>query len=130
MAELWWYTRRTRWTKRRQSILEAAGVTAHPEVLGQLRKGACCGRRGFARTPQATQDQPCRGEDGKVRRSPQAVACRKRGVEARGRPQQLLHGGSDGGWSTALEARQGKPGDGPMRAPTRRDASRAREAEK
>jgi len=39
MAESWWYTRRTRWTRRRQSILEAAGVTAHPEVLGQLRDG-------------------------------------------------------------------------------------------
>jgi hypothetical protein len=39
MAESWWYTRRTRWAKRRQSILEAAGVTAHPEVLAQLRKG-------------------------------------------------------------------------------------------
>ena len=39
MAESWWYTRRTRWAKRRQRILEAAGVTAHPAVLGQLRKG-------------------------------------------------------------------------------------------
>jgi len=51
-------TRRTRWTKRRQRILEAAGVTAHPEVLVQLRKGACCGRRGFSRTPKATHDHP------------------------------------------------------------------------
>jgi hypothetical protein len=30
------------------------------------------------------------GEDGKVRRSPQAVACRKRDVEELGRPQTLL----------------------------------------
>jgi hypothetical protein len=30
------------------------------------------------------------GEAGKGRRSPQAVACRKRGVEARGRPQPCL----------------------------------------
>lgn len=59
-----------------------------------------------------------------------AVACRKRGVAARGRPQQLLHGGSDGVWSTAREARQGKLGDGTMLEPTRRDASRARAAEK
>jgi hypothetical protein len=58
MAESWWFTRRTRWTKRRQSILEAAGVTAHPAVLVQLRKGACCGRRGFSRTPKATRDHP------------------------------------------------------------------------
>jgi hypothetical protein len=30
------------------------------------------------------------GEDVKVRRSPQAVACRKRDVEELGRPQRLL----------------------------------------
>jgi hypothetical protein len=30
------------------------------------------------------------GEDVKVRRSPQAVACRKRGIEELGRPQRLL----------------------------------------
>src|SRR5215467_12171494 len=39
MAESRWYTRRTRGAKRRQRILEAAGVTAPPEVLVQLRKG-------------------------------------------------------------------------------------------
>src|SRR5262245_4041270 len=38
MAESGRQARRTRWAKRRQSILEAVGVTAHPEVLGQLRK--------------------------------------------------------------------------------------------
>jgi hypothetical protein len=50
---------------------------------------ACCGRRGFSRSrrPHA----PIRhGEEGQVRRSPQAVACRKRDVEARGRPQTFL----------------------------------------
>jgi hypothetical protein len=60
------------------------------------------------------------GEDGKVRRSPQAVAGRKRGVEARGRPQTLLPMSSNGVWSTAPEARQGKPGHGTMLEPARR----------
>jgi hypothetical protein len=32
------------------------------------------------------------GEDGKVRRSPQAVACRKRGAQELGKPQRLLGG--------------------------------------
>ena len=70
------------------------------------------------------------GEDGKVRRSPQAMACRKRDVEERGRPPQLLHGGSDGRGSTALEAQQGKPGDGTLLAPTCRDVPGGRKAEK
>ena len=51
-------TRRTRWATRRPRILEAAGVTAHPEVLVPLRNGACCGRRGFSRTPKAIQEHP------------------------------------------------------------------------
>src|SRR6266567_6650299 len=38
MAESWLHAWRTRWAKRRQSILEAVGVTAHPEVLVQLRQ--------------------------------------------------------------------------------------------
>jgi hypothetical protein len=57
------------------------------------------------------------GKGGKVRRSPQAVACRKRDVEARGRPQQLLPVEHVGGWSTAPEARKGKPGHGTMLEP-------------
>jgi hypothetical protein len=32
------------------------------------------------------------GEDRKVRRSPQAVACRKRGAQELGKPQRLLGG--------------------------------------
>jgi hypothetical protein len=38
------------------------------------------------------------GEDGKVRRSPQAVACRKREVEELGRPQTFLPMRSNGVW--------------------------------
>ena len=45
------------------------------------------------------------------------MACRKRGVEELGRPQQLLYGGSDSAWYTALEAQKGKPGHGTMLAP-------------
>src|SRR5262249_5958539 len=51
--------RRTRWTRRRQSILEAVGGAASPEVLAQLRKGACGGCQGCSRTPKALQDHPC-----------------------------------------------------------------------
>jgi hypothetical protein len=79
-----------RWAKRRQSILEAVGVTAPPDVLVQLRHGYC-GRRGLSRSRR--QHAPNRiGADGEVRRRPQAVACRKRDVEARGKPQRLLPG--------------------------------------
>ena len=46
------------------------------------------------------------GEDVKVRRSPQAAACRKRDVEELGRPHRLLRVGSVGGWWTAIEARE------------------------
>src|SRR5215510_14213456 len=39
--------------------------------------------------PKATRTLR-QGEEGEVRRSPQAVACRKRGVEELGRPQTFL----------------------------------------
>jgi hypothetical protein len=57
------------------------------------------------------------------------MACRKRDVEELGRPQQLLHGASDGIWYTALEAQKGNPGDGTMLEPPCRDAPGARKAE-
>jgi hypothetical protein len=79
---------RTRWTKRRQRLLEAAGGAASPAVLGQLRQGDR-GRRGFERSrrPHAPSRM---GEAGPGRRRPQAVAGRQRGVEELGRPQTLL----------------------------------------
>ncbi len=46
MAEVHDVLQRTRWVKRRQRILWAVGVIAHPEVLVQLRNYNC-GRRGF-----------------------------------------------------------------------------------
>ena len=50
---------------------------------------AHCGRRGFERAQR--QHAPIRyGEEGQVRRSPQAVACRKRDVKELGRPQTFL----------------------------------------
>src|SRR5215831_367544 len=58
------------------------------------------------------------GEAVQVRRSPQAVACRKRGVEELGKPQTLLDVENLGSWYTALEARKGKPGHGTMLEPT------------
>jgi hypothetical protein len=51
------------------------------------------------------------GEGVEVRRSPQAVACRKRYVEELGRSHRLLPKGYMVVRSTAIEARQGKPGD-------------------
>ncbi len=59
------------------------------------------------------------GEDVKVRRSPQAVACRKRYVGEPGRPQRLLAVVSMDEWHTAIEARKGKPGHGVKLEPER-----------
>jgi len=87
-----------------------------------------CGRRGFerARRPHA----PIRhGQEGQVRRRPQAVACRKRDVEELGRPQPFLPWKNDRVWSTAPEAQQGKPGHGTMREPTPGGSTRARQVE-
>jgi hypothetical protein len=50
------------------------------------------------------------GEGMEVRRSPQAVAGRKRYVEELGRPHALLAVGSSKVRYTAIEARKGKPG--------------------
>jgi hypothetical protein len=59
------------------------------------------------------------GEDVKVRRSPQAVACRKRYVEELGRPHTLLRAGRIGVRYTAIRAHKGKPGHGTMLEPKR-----------
>src|SRR5215471_8099303 len=67
--------------------------------------------------PKATRTLR-QGEEGEVRRRPQAVACRKRGVEERGKPPTLLDVDNLGSWYTALEARKGKPGHGTMLEPT------------
>src|SRR5262249_49478965 len=120
--------RRTRWAKRRQRILEAAGVTAHPAVLGQLRKGAWCGRRGFSRTPQATQDHPYwQGWEGPPESSGRGMQeeGRRRTWEAPAVP--AVENASVG--STAPEARQGKPGHGTMLDPTHGSRTRARQVE-
>jgi hypothetical protein len=70
------------------------------------------------------------GEAAKVRRSPQAAAGRKRDVEELGRPSRLLRGGSVEGWYTAIEAREGKPGNGTLPEPQRRREKPVRQAEK
>ena len=103
-------------------------MTAHPEVLVQLRHGHC-GRRGFSRSRRQHARNRF-GQVGQVRRSPQAVACRKRDVEARRKPQTLLDVENLGRWSTAPEAPQGKPGNGPMLEPTLHGGTWARQAEK
>jgi hypothetical protein len=105
--------------KRRQSILQAVGVTAHPEVLGQLRDMLVADAEGI--NAHRRRHKSIRiGEDAKVRRSPQAAACRKRDAEELGRPHRLLRGGSVAGWYTAHEARKGKPGNRTMPEPEQR----------
>ena len=102
-------------------------MTAHPEVLGQLRHGHG-GRRGFARSRRQHERHRC-GQVVQVRRSPQAVACRKRDVEERGKPQTLLDVANLGRWSTAPEAPKGKPGNGTRLEPTLHGGTWNRQAE-
>src|SRR6266705_2030500 len=129
MAESQGSVRRTRGATRRQSSLEAVGGTAPPAVLGQLRHGHG-GRRGFSRARRQQERNRC-GQVVQVRRSPQAVAGRKRdGEEARGKPQTLLDGENLGRWDTAPEAPQGKPGNGTMLEPTLHGGPWDRQAEK
>jgi len=67
-------------------------VTAHPEVLVQLRDEFVADAEGFK--VHRRQHKSIRfGEDVKVRRSPQAVACRKRYDQELGRPYRLLPAG-------------------------------------
>ena len=81
-------------------------MTAHPEVLVQLRDEIVADAEGF--NDHRRQHKIIRfGEDVKVRRSLQAVACRKRYVEELGRPHRLLPVGSAGIGYTAIEARRG-----------------------
>ena len=64
-------------------------MAAHPEVLVQLRDELVADAEGF--DDHRRQHEIIRfGEDEKVRRSPQAVACRKRYVQELGRPHGLL----------------------------------------
>jgi hypothetical protein len=69
------------------------------------------------------------GEGVEVRRSPQAVACRKRYVEELGRPHGLLAVGRSKVRYTAIEARKGKPGHRVKWEPKRWTGKRFREAE-
>ena len=103
-------------------------MTAHPEVLVQLRNERVADAEGFNAHRRLHKSIRC-GEDVKVRRSPQAVACRKRDVEELGRPSRLLRVGSRAVWYTATEARKGKPGDGTMLEPERRGGRLDRQAE-
>ena len=103
-------------------------MTAHPEVLVQLRHGHG-GRRGFSRSRRQQARNRC-GQVVPVRRRPQAVACRKRDDEERGKPQTLLYVDNLGRWSTAPEAPQGKPGHGTMLEPTLHGGTWDRQAEK
>jgi len=68
--------RRTRRTKRTQRIMQAAGETALPEELVSLRNAVPVAEGGNVHRRQHKIIHY--GEDGKDRRSSQAVACMKR----------------------------------------------------
>ncbi|HAM53354.1 MAG TPA: hypothetical protein DCP92_22665 [Nitrospiraceae bacterium] len=75
--------------KRTQGILQAVGVIAHPEVLGQLRDKLVADAEGFnVHRRQNKIIHKWLGWEG--RRSHQAVACRKRYVVELGKPQRFL----------------------------------------
>jgi len=67
-------------------------VTAHPEVLVQLRNELVADAEGF-NDHRRQYKIIHNGLDVKVRRSHQAVACRKRYVVEPGRPQKLQSSG-------------------------------------
>ena len=121
MAESPGRLQRTKWAKRRTAYPGGRRGSRGPCSAGTASTGR------LLRTPRvfthtAGHTRPAvMGEDGKGRRSPQAMACRKRDVEERGRPPQLLHGGSDGRGSTALE---GTAGETRRRHPAGTDVSR------
>ncbi len=58
------------------------------------------------------------GEDVEVRRSPQAVACRKRYAVELGKPQRVPVVGTATEWYTVIEAMMGKPGNRTRLKPT------------
>jgi hypothetical protein len=78
--------------------------------------------------PKPTRDARL-GEGVEVRRSPQAVACRKRYVEELGRPLGLLAVGRSEVGYTAIKARKGKPGHRVKWEPKRRIGKPCGEAE-
>jgi hypothetical protein len=60
-------------------------VTVHPEVLVQLRNTLVADAEGF-NAPEGNMNTSEEARMCKVRRSPQAAACRKRYVEELGKP--------------------------------------------
>ena len=63
-------------------------MVAHPEVLVQLRNKLIADAEGFNVHRRQHRDTQF-GEGVEVRRSPQAVACRKRYVREPGKPQRV-----------------------------------------
>ena len=97
-------------------------MTAHPEVLVQLRDELVADAEGF--NVHRRQHKNIRfGEDGKVRRSHQAVACRKRYAEKLGRPYRLLPREKMEAGYAAIEAQKGKPGYRTMLKPKHPDGT-------
>jgi len=107
MAESSGRPRRTRWAKRRQSILEAVGVSAHPEVLVQRRDQLVADAEGV-HAHRRPHKRLRVGEEALVRRSPQAAAGRQRDVKELGRPPRRLAGGQAG---SRVHSSSGTAGD-------------------
>jgi hypothetical protein len=128
LAESWRTPRRTRGATRRQRLLSAVGVTAPPDGLVPRRETLAADAAG-GHAPRRPPKRLRGGEEAPVRRSPQAAAGRKRGVDARGRPHRRWRGGSVAGWERASEARAGQPGHGTLPEPQRRRDTPVRPAE-
>jgi hypothetical protein len=89
------------------SLLRMARALTHPKPTRSVRKG----------------------EDAKVRRSPQAVACRKRCVEELGRPRGLLTAGRSSYGMRLMRHGRGNPETELCRNLSDETGKRSREAE-
>lgn len=100
--------RRTRRMKRRQRILQAVGVTRTLKCWYSFEISLLRMPRVLTYT-EGNTEAPVTGEGVEVRRSPQAVACRKRYVGELGKPQRLPSVGKMSTRHGAIEARRGNP---------------------
>ena len=82
----------------------------HPEVLVQLRDELVADAEGF-NAHRRQHESTWKGEGAKVRRSPQAVACRKRNAVELRKPQSAPDVWTARLWHTAIEVQMGKPGN-------------------
>jgi len=111
--------------KRTQRILQAVGATVCPESWYSFEMRLLRMARVLTFT-EANTKHPALVMDVAVRRSPQAVACRKRCAVELGKPHRLLVGGRPSIRYTDRETRKGKPGNRVMPEPKRTEGSQLR----